>query len=75
MFVTVSLYSTEKCEDICNSELLTGTIAKVTFDLKTLSTTVAVLKSSYINESVVDFVNNAELVKTSPIVLINLMLS
>jgi hypothetical protein len=62
MFVTVSLYSTEKCEDICNSELPTGSIDKVTFDLKTLSTTVAVLKSSYINESVVDFVNNAELV-------------
>jgi len=59
----VSLYSTEKCDDICNRELLpnhlTGTVDKVIFDLKTLSTTVAVLKSSYINESVVDFVNNA----------------
>lgn len=66
MLVTVSLYSTEKCEDICNSELLpnhlTSTVDKVTFDLKTLSTTVLVLKSSYINESFVDFVNNAELV-------------
>ena len=60
------LYSTEKCDDICNRELLsnhlTGSVDKVTFDLKTLSKTMAVLKSSYINQSVVDFVNNAELV-------------